>query len=144
MLKVKNKKAKRLMKNFSIDELCQSRTAKERNIPNTPSAGVKMNLEALVDNILDPLREAFGRPITVKSGYRSTLLNDMIGGAKGSQHTRGEAADITGGTKEQNRWLFEYIRRNLPYDQLIDEKNYSWIHVSYKREGTNRQQVLKL
>ncbi len=132
------------MKYFTIDELCHSDEAERRKIQNVPSASVRMNLEALTDNVLDPLREAIGKPITVNSGYRSTLLNDIVGGSANSQHTRGEAADITAGGREENRRLFEYIRTHLPYDQLIDEKNYQWIHVSYKREGTNRKQILRL
>ncbi len=132
------------MKYFSIEELCRSEAAQRRNVPNVPSGSVRLNLEALADHVLDPLREAFGKPVTVNSGYRSTLLNKIVGGAANSQHTRGEAADITAGGREENRWLFEYIRTHLPYDQLIDEKNYRWIHVSFKREGVNRRQMLRL
>lgn len=131
------------MKYFSIEELCRSEAAQRRHVTNVPSGSVRLNLEALADHVLDPLREAFGKPITVNSGYRSTLLNKIVGGAANSQHTRGEAADITAGTRKENRWLFEYIRTHLPYDQLIDEKNYQWIHVSFKREGVNRRQMLR-
>lgn len=132
------------MKYFSIEELCRSEAAQRQNVPNVPSGSVRLNLEALANHVLDPLREAFGKPVTVNSGYRSTLLNKIVGGAANSQHTRGEAADITAGGREENRWLFEYIRTHLPYDQLIDEKNYQWIHVSFKREGVNRRQMLRL
>ena len=69
---------------------------------------------------------------------------NLVGGKASSQHLKGEAADITAGSREENRKLFEYIRENLPFDQLIDEKNFSWVHVSYKRDGNNRKQILKL
>lgn len=132
------------MKYFTIKELCRSSVADARGIKNVPSVTEELNLEALVDYVLDPLREAWGKPIIVNSGYRSDTLNRVVGGAKNSQHMRGEAADITTGTKEGNKWLFDYILRHLPYDQVIDERNYSWVHVSYKREGANRQQMLRL
>ena len=132
------------MKYFTIDELCRSSIAKERNIYNTPTKSVVENLEALVYNVLDPLRDAYGKPIIVNSGYRSNTLNAVIGGAKNSQHMYGEAVDITTGTKYGNKIIFDYIFRHLPYDQLINEKDYSWVHVSYKNNDTNRQQVLCL
>ena len=136
------------MKYFTIEELCRSETADAKGIDNSPSAVVRGNLEALVSNVLDPLREAFGKPIIVNSGYRSTLLNNSVGGAKNSQHTRGEAADITAEDVKDNKQLFEIIRENLPFDQLIWEKGTrtypAWIHVSFKREGRNRKQILKI
>ena len=113
----------------------------ESRIPPLQEAG---NLKALADNVLDPLREWYGKPITVNSGYRCPQLNRLVGGAASSQHLKGEAADITAGSKEANRKLFDYIKSHLPFDQLIDEKNYSWVHVSYKRDGNNRKQILKL
>ena len=136
------------MKYFTIDELCRSETAKKKGIDNTPSEVIKENIEALVLNVLDPLREAFGKPIIVNSGYRSTLLNNAVGGANNSQHTRGEAADITAEDANENFELFEMIRTTLPFDQLIWEKGTrtypEWIHVSFKREGRNRKQILKI
>lgn len=130
------------MKYFTIEELTKSETAEEHGIDNTPTKGAKEKLVALVDNVLDPLREMYGKPITVNSGYRGPMLNSCIGGAKTSQHCKGEAADITGGNKEANKRLFELIRENLPFDQLINEYDYSWVHVSYKSSG-NRKEVLK-
>ena len=131
------------MKYFTIKELCHSNSAAERKIDNTPTAEVIHNLTTLVNNVLDPLREKYGKPIYVSSGYRSLLLNRSVKGATSSQHRLGEAVDITVGTKEENKKLFEIIRKELPFDQLIDESDFSWIHVSY-REGRLREQVLKL
>ena len=116
------------MKYFTIKELSHSDTAVARGIDNTPTGEVVHNLTELVENVLDPLREKYGKPIRVSSGYRSRL---------------GQAADITVGSKEGNRRLFEIIRKELPFDQLIDEKDFSWVHVSF-RTGKNRKQVLKL
>ena len=82
--------------------------------------------------------------ITVNSGYRCPELNAAVKGSKTSQHMKGEAADIDTGDRQQNKLLFEYIRKNLPYDQLIDESNFAWVHVSYRADGDNRMQVLKL
>lgn len=131
------------MKYFTIQELSHSDTAVARGIDNCPTAEAIHNLTKLVENVLDPLREKHGKPIRVSSGYRSAILNRSVNGATSSQHRLGEAADITVGSKEENRKLFEIIRLELPFDQLIDEKDFSWVHVSF-REGRNRKQVLKL
>ncbi|MFR3549513.1 D-Ala-D-Ala carboxypeptidase family metallohydrolase [Bacteroides sp.] len=131
------------MKHFTIKELSHSDTALAKGIDNFPTAEAISNLTKLVNNVLDPLREKYDKPIRVSSGYRSAILNRSVNGATSSQHRLGEAADITVGSKEENRKLFEIIKSELPFDQLIDEKDFSWVHVSF-REGRNRKQVLKL
>ena len=131
------------MKHFTIKELAHSDTVLAKGIDNFPTAEAINNLTKLVDNVLDPLREKYGKPILVSSGYRSAILNRSVNGATSSQHRLGEAADITVGSKEGNRKLFEIIKSELPFDQLIDEKDFSWVHVSF-REGRNRKQILKL
>lgn len=132
------------MRYFTIGELTRSATASRHGIDNTPTAEAQRNLTALVDNILDPLREAWGRPITVTSGYRCPALNRAVGGSRTSHHLKGMAADITTGNKADNRRLFQLaVNLRLPYCQLIDEKGYSWVHVSYDPENVKRQ-VLKL
>lgn len=130
-------------KHFSWDELTASDTAKQYNLSNTPGEEEKRNLIALVMKVLDPLRERYGKPITVNSAYRSPFINQKVGGAESSQHVKGQAADITGGSKEENKKLFELLK-SMDFDQLINEKDYSWIHVSYKRIGYNRGQILNL
>lgn len=133
------------MKYFTINELCKSNTAKQYKINNIPSEEVEKNLILLVENVLDPLREAWGRPIIVNSGYRSPELNSKIGGAKNSQHLTGCAVDIqtVSDSKEDNKKLFELVQSlKLPFDQLINESNYSWIHVSYS--DRHRRQILHL
>lgn len=132
------------MKYFTIKELTTSSTATRLKIDNTPTEEVVNNLESLVNNILDKIREAYGKPITVNSGYRCPKLNTAIGGSKTSQHITGKAADITVGNRQANRSLFQFIQKlDLPFDQLIDEYNYKWVHISYD-PNRNRKQILHL
>lgn len=97
-----------------------------------------------MEQCLDPIREAWGKPIRVNRGYSSKQLNAAVGGVATSQHLRGEAADITTGTREDNKRLFDLIQTlGVEFDQLIDESGYKWLHISYKAQG-NRRQVLHL
>lgn len=134
------------MKYFTMNELTASATAKRLGIPNVPTLREAENLRLLVENVLDPLREAWGAPIIVTSGYRSKLLNENVGGASNSQHTTGMAADIRtlSDLPQDNERLFDLARRmDLPFDQLIDEFRYNWIHISYSRYSM-RKQVLHI
>lgn len=131
------------MKYFTLKELCKSETARRKGIDNTPGPEEESNLHALVDNILDPLRGAWGKPIVVTSGYRCPALNKAVGGAASSQHMKGQAADIEAysRSKADNKTLFELLRKlGLPFDQLINEFDYDWIHVSFGPQ--NRRTVL--
>lgn len=127
------------MKYFTIAELTRSATAKRLGIDNTPSAEVCANLAHLGKYILDPLREAWGAPIIVTSGYRCQKLNKAVGGASNSQHLYGQAADIrtVSDRREDNmKLLRKLIEMELPFDKLIAEYVDSqgrpdWIHVSY-------------
>lgn len=124
--------------------MVRSAEATKRNIRNIPSHDVLRKLNALMDNCLDPIRALWGKPIGVNSGYRSPELNRAVGGKPTSQHLRGEAADITTGSVEGNRKLFELILASgIEFDQLIDESNYKWLHVSYSAEK-NRKNILHL
>lgn len=131
------------MKYFTIEELCRSDKALQMGINNTPTDDIIDSLSDLVKYVLDPARERIGKPVTVNSGYRCPELNKAVGGKSTSQHTKGEAADLTTGSREENKWLFEIIRDSLPFDQLINEHDFSWVHVSY-RQGSNRKQILKI
>lgn len=134
-----------MAKYFTMAEMLRSTTAEARKIRNIPNHDEIRKLNALMDNCLDPIRELWGKPIGVNSGYRSADLNRVVGGKPSSQHLCGEAADITTGTPENNRALFDLIQASgIEFDQLIDESNYRWIHVSYKAYGANRKQVLHL
>lgn len=131
------------MKYFTIKELCHSDTAIKKKIDNTPNSEIVNNLTQLINNVLDPLREKYGKPITVNSGYRCPELNKVLRGSNTSQHLTGQAADITVGSVQKNRQLFGLILYlDLPFDQLIDESNFKWIHVSFSKNP--RKQILHL
>ncbi len=140
------------MKYFTIEELCASDTARRRGIDNTPDAVKRQKLQTLIEQLLDPIRAAWGGPIAVNSGYRSPALNRAVGGVSTSQHLKGEAADITVGSTADNKRLFDKIvamqaAGRITFDQLIWEKGSAtgpdWIHISY-RAGANRNQILHL
>lgn len=132
------------MKYFTLDELTRSAVATARGIPNIPGENEREALEVLTLALLDPLREIWGSPIYVNSGYRSPALNKAVGGVANSQHMKGQAADITTGNTAGNRKLFALIRDGgFDFDQLIDEADGTWIHVSYVSPSENRRQVLK-
>ena len=135
------------MKYFTFDELTRSATAKRKGINNAPTYTIKQNLQALVEKVLDPLREKWGKPIVVTSGYRCPALNKAIGGATNSQHTKGEAVDIrtVSDTRDENMKLLKCLMNSgLVWDQVISEYvdaqgRPDWIHISYKKLGGNRQ-----
>nr|DAT27584.1 MAG TPA: peptidase [Caudoviricetes sp.] len=128
------------MKYFTIAELVRSKTADRLGIDNRCKTEHVTNLTLLVNNVLDPLREAYGKPITINSGFRCPALNSRIGGAATSDHLKGMAADITAGSPAENRRLFNLIQElKLPFKQLIDEKHFSWVHVSYDKNDLKRQ-----
>ena len=134
---------------FTIEELYASDTAKRLGIQNKPSVREMVNLVYLAAYVLEPLRKAMGKPIKISSGYRCERLNKAVGGVYNSQHLKGQAADlcIDGDIQNGRKW-FEYIRKHLPFDQLIWEKNPKtgscWVHVSfvYPDFGKNRRQVI--
>ena len=128
----------KLTENFTLEEMTKNR----HNVPNIPNAKSIAALKLLCENVLQPLRTMYGKPITVNSGYRGLQVNKLAGGAVGSQHLKGEAADISAGSKAENKKLFEIIEKCLIFDQLINEKDYTWIHVSHKQFG-NRGMKLK-
>ena len=133
-----------LSKHFTLDEMLKSPTAQRLGIENTPNAEQLENLRDLVEYILEPLRVHYGRPIIVTSGFRCQKLNKAVGGSSTSQHVKGEAVDIrsVSDRRDDNKELFDMIREmKLPYDQLINEYDYDWVHVSYSPK--NRRQVLK-
>lgn len=132
------------MKYFTFTEMERSDTAVRHAVDNTAPESARKNIAVLVDTVLDPLREAWGKPISVTSGYRCPELNRIVGGSKTSHHMRGMAADITTGNRVENRRLFQLIMDlKLPFTQLIDEKNFQWVHVSLDPEDVKRQ-VLRL
>ena len=124
------------MKYFSITELTASATAQREGIDNSPTGSAYQLLLVLVEKLLDPIREAWGEPIVVSSGYRCPELNTLVGGAKNSHHLLGCAADIIAGNKADHRRLFKLIQQmqqsgQIRFTQLIWEGDGRWIHISY-------------
>lgn len=140
------------MKHFTISELIKSDTAVKHGLWNGANREAEENLRCLVEQVLDPLREAYGRPVHVTSGYRCPQLNRLVGGSPNSQHMRGEAADIVAKTQQstspqENLKLGRLIEQLGRFDQLIYEQcdphgNPRWIHVSWRRNGNNRKKVI--
>jgi hypothetical protein len=135
-----------ISKHLTLEELCHSETAIKLGIVNVPNQLQTENLKTLALKVFEPVREHFGVPIHISSGYRIMNLNQAIKGSITSQHCRGEAIDIDmKGDKVTNAQIFHWIKDNLKYDQLLwefgDKKNPDWVHVSYTKE--NRQQTLR-
>lgn len=127
--------------------MMRSETAERKRIDNKIPKECLGNIQQLITRVLDPLREEYGKPIIVNSGYRCPALNKAVGGSPTSDHMTGCAVDIHGtpNTKEENKHLFNLIQSmQLDFDQLIDEKNYSWVHVSFRSFRENRNQVLAM
>ena len=124
------------MKYFSINELTSSATALREGIDNRPNKCAYHLLHVLVQQLLDPIREAWGEPIVVSSGYRCKQLNALVGGVKNSHHILGCAADIIAGNRADHRKLFRLIVKmqqegRIKFTQLILEGDGRWIHISY-------------
>lgn len=138
----------KISNHISYSEATNSYTAKKEGIDNTPNDQQLGSMRLVAEKVFEPVRNYLGVAIYIPSFFRSITLNDEIGGANGSQHTKGEALDVDadryGGTT--NKEIFDYILNNLEFDQLIwefgDNNNPAWIHVSYKISN-NRKQVLK-
>ena len=127
----------KLSKNFSLSEMCKSQIAVRKGFTNNPSETQTENLRILCERVLQPVRDHFGKVVTVNSGFRGTILNKHIGGAENSQHTLGMAADIEIYDVPNNE-VSDWIKQNLMFDQLILEfydpnegPNSGWVHVSY-------------
>ena len=140
----------RLTRNFTYEELRRSDVAERRGINNSPRTKeeekrVIENLKALCMEVLQPLRDFLGKPVVISSGYRCAELNKAVGGVRNSQHMKGEAADIHVENTEHLLKIMHFIMDETDFDQVIWERNRAgtqWVHVSYKREGVNRHQVV--
>jgi len=137
-----------LTENVSLKELTKSESATRFGISNEPTEEALTNLQKLATHILQPVRDHFGKPLIITSGYRSPELCVKIGSTTTSQHTKGQAADFEiGGIA--NKDLSDWIHQNLDYDQLIlefwkpEDVNSGWVHCSFKGEGQNRKQYLR-
>ena len=134
----------RLSKNFTLSEITRSNTALRKGIPNEPSKEHLQNLQLLVRDVLQPMRDELG-PIRVSSGYRSPELNRAISGSNKSQHCKGQALDLQfwENGAMNNKKIYDWILENkIEFDQMINEFDFSWIHISLK-ENKNRKLVLE-
>lgn len=136
----------KLSANFSLEEMTKSQVALRNGIPNNPNATQIDALRELCLNVLQPIRSYFNKPVTVSSGFRSCELCIAINSSINSQHTKGEAADIEI-IGLDNKELFDYIKNNIDFDQMILEfysgGNSGWLHVSYVSQKENRKQTLR-
>jgi hypothetical protein len=132
----------KLSKHVTIEEFCYSPTAIKKGIQNTMGLIAIDKGISLCENVFEPLRKHLNVPIKISSGFRCDQLNKLIGGANGSQHTKGEAFDL----ELTDRKLFDWIIKNLEFDQAIyefgNDSHANWFHISY-RKGNNRKQVLR-
>jgi len=134
----------RLSKNFVLSEITRSNTAKRLGIDNGPNKDHLRNIQRLVSNLVQPMRDALG-PIRISSGYRNPNVNRAIGGSTKSQHCKGEAMDLQfwNDGKISNKEIYDWVLKSgVEFDQMINEFDFAWIHISLKKEG-NRKQVLE-
>mgnify|MGYP003641169962 FL=1 len=137
----------KLSRNLTLKEAVKSNTATRLGIDNRPDEWDIENLKAIAENIFQPIRDHFGVPIGVSSGYRGKDLNKAVGGSKYSQHMTGEALDIDADIhgKVTNADIFKFVKNNLHWDQMIwefgDDEEPNWVHISYKPSGGNRKQI---
>tara|TARA_R100000027_G_scaffold61401_1_gene52769 strand:+ start:1154 stop:1603 length:450 start_codon:yes stop_codon:yes gene_type:complete len=134
----------KLSKNFVLSEITQSNTATRLGISNEPTKEHLENMQRLISNLIQPMRDRIG-PIRISSGYRSKELNRAIGGSNKSQHCKGEALDLQywENGKMNNKVIYDWILNSgLEFDQMINEFDFAWIHISLKAKG-NRKQVLE-
>jgi len=134
----------RLSKNFVLSEITRSNTARRLGISNEPEKKHMEGLQRIITNLIQPMRDALG-PIRISSGYRSKELNRAIGGSNKSQHCKGEALDLQFWSegKINNKAIYEWVLDSgLEFDQMINEFDFTWIHISLKKKD-NRKQVLE-
>lgn len=134
----------KLSKNFVLSELTKSNTAKRLGIKNEPTKEHMDNLQVLIRDLIQPIRDGIG-PIRISSGYRNPELNRAIGGSRKSQHCKGEALDLQFWEMGQmnNKAIYDWVLESgIEFDQMINEFDFAWIHISLKGED-NRRQVLE-
>lgn len=130
-----------ISKHISYLEATKSNTAIRNGIKNDPNPQELENMRQVAEKCFEPLRKWYGKPIRINSFFRSKELNDLVKGSKSSEHITGNAIDIDAGSKEENKKIFEWCKANLDYNQLINEYDFSWVHISYN-STKNKKQIL--
>jgi hypothetical protein len=131
----------KISNHISYKEATHSPTAVAKGIANEPNAEQLLNMKQVAELVFEPLRLWYAKPIKINSFFRSERLNTAVGGAKNSDHKFGRAIDISAGSKAENKKLFDWIKQNVDFDQLINEHDFTWVHVSYHL-NKNRKQIL--
>ena len=131
----------KISKHISIEEATLSPTALRLGIDNTPNEEILVNMKLVAERCFEPIRNWYGKPIKVNSFYRCDALNKAVKGSATSQHVQGKAMDISTGNKAGNKLIYEWAKNNLIFDQLINEYDYAWVHISYNKNN-NRNQTL--
>ena len=135
----------RLSKNFTLSEITKSNTAKRLGIDNAPNQEHLNNMQILIRDLIQPMRDKLG-PIRISSGYRSPELNRAIGGSTKSQHCKGQALDLQFWKKGEmcNKEIYDWVLKSgIEFDQMINEFDFAWIHISLRPDGKNRKMVLE-
>jgi len=133
-----------ISKHITLQEATESATALRMGIKNVPNEFVLEAMKYVAENLFEPIREWYDKPIKVNSFYRCVALNKAVKGSLTSGHVLGNSIDISGGNKIENKKIFDFIKTSgLFYDQIINEYDYTWIHISLKKTG-NRQQILAI
>jgi zinc D-Ala-D-Ala carboxypeptidase len=130
-----------ISKHISWREATQSPTATKLGIKNIPNAEELQSMKEVAEMVFEPLRSWYGKPIKINSFFRNEALNRAVKGARNSDHKFGCAIDISAGSKAENKKLFDWIKDNLEFNQLINEYDFTWVHVSY-RKNKNKNQIL--
>ena len=133
-------KREQLSEHFMLEEMCYSRVGVENGVENIPGREAIVALKYLATELLEPLRKLYGKPVVVTSGYRSEEVNRLVGGVPGSQHTRGGAADCY--VPDAAELLAVLRQSGLEFDQAILYRKRNFLHLSLKKTGKNRMQVL--
>ena len=139
---------KNISKHVTYKEGTYSNTANRLGLANDPTEEQLENMKLVAEKVFEPLREHVSHPIKINSFFRGPQLNKAIGGSHSSQHCKGEAIDIDDSYgNSTNAYMYEWIKKNLDYDQMIWEfgtdENPDWVHVSFVNEGVNRNRCLK-
>lgn len=132
-----------ISKHITYSEATHSEKAVKNKVSNVPNEAQLEAMQHVAINLFEPLREWYAKPIKINSFFRSLEVNKLVGGAATSQHCKGEAIDISAGSKAENKKLFDYVCKNLNFDQVILEFGGQWVHISLKKNN-NRKQILHI
>jgi len=137
-----------ISKHITINEATFSQKAYDNKVSNTPNEAQFEAMQLVAEKLFEPLREWYGKPIKINSFFRSTEVNKLVKGATNSNHLRGEAIDLTGGSRAENKKIFDWCKSNFKdFDELIfeygDSTGPDWVHISYKSKG-NRKKIIHI